>query len=794
MSETITWLLAIESLGVAALPLTVWLLRALPDRGVAYAKPLGLLVVGYSVWLGSAFSVLAHTRATAVAASLLLGALAWARFGRETTAWLRLNKASFLAAETIFLVAFLLAATLRAFNPEISGTEKPMDFAFLSAALRDTGVPPQDPWLSGYGISYYYFGHFLFALVAKLAAVPGGYAFNLALATLFGLTAAGAHGIVANLVAGRRGTADTSAGPPLRYGIMAGGVVLLLANLEGFFEVLRVNNVLPPDFWNWLGIRDLATAPRGSAWLPTDPPDTWWWWRASRVVGDFGASTGVARDYTINEFPFFSFLLGDLHPHVMSLPFLLLALALSLAILREPGEVSWAWVRQNKLRAGLYIVAFGALGFLNSWDLPTAAAILVLAATARRARTGGPTSGTLIWQAALLGLAVVAVSILAYGPFYLGFRTQASGIGFVAVRTKLQHLLVVWAPLLSIAGALPLYLAFVGSRRAVYRAVAGTGVVVALVAVAGLMFLDDAGWRQMLGDLAGVPTLLLSATTSVVLVAMLAPAVGAFWRHLEVRGDERGHAAPENTFALTLIGIALLLLLVCEVLFIRDGFGNRMNTVFKLYFQAWVLLALGAAYTLYYLGRRRQLSGWHGFALTGYRLWRGAALLLVACGLVYTVLAPWSKTGGFAGSPTLDGTAWLSGRDPSELAAIAWLSRQPGMPVLLEASGPEYSDFNRVSAYTGLPSVLGWAGHEYQWRGNTPEPGQRKAAIDTIYRTPDVGEARQLLDKYEIELVYVGAREQQTYADAPVGALTKFGRLGDVAFKSDRVVIYRIGR
>jgi uncharacterized membrane protein len=173
-------------------------------------------------------------------------------------------------------------------------------------------------------------------------------------------------------------------------------------------------------------------------------------------------------------------------------------------------------------------------------------------------------------------------------------------------------------------------------------------------------------------------------------------------------------------------------------------------------------------------------------------LWRAAAVVLLACGFVYTTLAPLSKTGNFAGPPTLDGLAWLERRNPHERAAIAWLAEQPGTPVVLEASGGEYSDFNRASAFTGLPSVLGWAGHEYQWRGSTPEPAVRKADIDTIYRTLDSATAERLLQKYNVRYVYVGDPERQTYGGGPAVALDKFARLGEVAFRNERVVIYRI--
>ncbi|MHB1006663.1 MAG: DUF2298 domain-containing protein [Chloroflexota bacterium] len=817
MGELITWLVVVEAFGLAALPVGWWLLRNLPDRGIAFAKPLGLLLVGYFVWAGSAFGFLANARDTIVLCLALLAGVGWLRFGSATFVALRERARTLVASEFVFLLAFALAAILRAYNPDIAGTEKPMDFAFFNAALRDSGVPPQDPWLAGFGISYYYFGYFLLAMLAKVAGAGAGVAYNLALCTLFGLAATGAFGLVANLVAARESAAGRMVGAAVRHGVLAAGLLLLLSNLEGFLEVLYINNVLPLSFWQGLGIKDLLTPHAGPLWYPSDPPDTWWWWRASRVVGEFNPVTGVTADYTINEFPFFSFLLGDLHPHVMALPFLLLSLALVLNYMREGEEVSVAWLRRQWPRALVGAVVFGALGFLNSWDLPTLLFILVLGVGAQQAATGGAGRGVLAKRAfGFGGLALVAAVVL-YLPFYIGLRTQASGIGVVGTRTKVQQLLVVWAPLMFTAAAFPVYYALAGPRRGLYRALATVAGAAALATVVALMALDDAALRRLAGDLASVPSLLLGAATSTLLVVLLIPTIVAYWRLLGVGEKARSLVAteaaggqavaemdairyrvagtrfvPEEAFAVILVGTGLLLILGSELVFVRDGFGNRMNTVFKLYYQAWMLLAVAAAYTLYFLDLRRRLAHWRGPGLAGYVTWRALATVLLVAGLAYTVLAPISKTGNFARQPTLDGTAWLRSSNPQEYEAIAWLGRVPGTPVILEAPGAEYSDFNRTSAYTGLPSVLGWAGHEYQWRGNTPEPTARKADVDTIYRTSDVSLAEGLLRKYGVSYIVVGDAEWQTYSRATESALTKFTRFADVAFRNDRVTIYRV--
>ena len=159
------------------------------------------------------------------------------------------------------------------------------------------------------------------------------------------------------------------------------------------------------------------------------------------------------------------------------------------------------------------------------------------------------------------------------------------------------------------------------------------------------------------------------------------------------------------------------------------------------------------------------------------------------------MLGNFSRAGRFDHRPTLDGTAYLATLEPDDYAAIAWLNENvTGAPVILEkpgAGGTSYAYEGRVSALTGLPTLLGWAGHEGQWRGNYDVQGAREPDIATIYNTLDTEQALTLLDKYGITYVYVGLLERSEYD--PRG-LEKFGRLAETVYQNDSVVIYRISR
>jgi uncharacterized membrane protein len=209
-----------------------------------------------------------------------------------------------------------------------------------------------------------------------------------------------------------------------------------------------------------------------------------------------------------------------------------------------------------------------------------------------------------------------------------------------------------------------------------------------------------------------------------------------------------------------------------------------MNTIFKFYFQAWVLLGLVSAFAVYYV--LRNLRGLPA-ALFGI-----AMALLVAGGLVYPALAIPNKTDNFSGEPTLNGIAWVARHYPGDYAAIEWLrATTPKTAVILEAPGARYAAYQytgRISAMTGRPTLLGWGGHQSQWRGNYDEPARREPDIELLYNTSDVRQAQDLLDKYNISYVYVGALERERYS--PQG-LAKFERFMDVAFEQDDTVIYR---
>ena len=382
MVAVLRWWLALTSLGLVAYPLVWRLCRPLPDRGLTLARPLGLLAVSYGTWLLVTLGLLENRLSSILLVTLLVAvgsALVWRRDGHEIIAWLRERWRLALGLELLFLVSLALFAWFRAYNPEIAATEKPMEFAFLNGILQSRTFPPADPWLAGYGISYYYLGYVMMALLTRLSGVAPGVGFNLTGATLFALTVSGAMGLGYNLMVARTGRDAPSSGKG-NAAVAAGGLtaimVAVMGNLEGVFELIRARGWGSEALWRWLDVKNLGATAVSRFWYPDD---MWWWWRASRIIHDrdvLGNSLEV-----ISEFPAFSFLLGDNHPHVLALPFVLVALMLALNLLLDerPGRalgLRWPGGLTHLLAYGL---AVGALGFLNAWDYPLYLGMVVAA-------------------------------------------------------------------------------------------------------------------------------------------------------------------------------------------------------------------------------------------------------------------------------------------------------------------------------------------------------------------------------------------------------------------------------
>ncbi len=1045
MSDAWLWWLFIQMLGLACLPLTFSVFANLPDRGWALSKALGVLSFCFLVWFPLALPsilpgplaglALPYARGTILAfLLLLLAANGWllryrwreiARLAREQVGYIVLG-------EALFAGAFALLIWIRAFIPDIYGTEKFMDEAFVSAIMRSPHLPPNDPWLSGYAINYYYLGHFLVATIAKLLGTSPAVAFNTGIAMIFALMAVNLFGVTANVATLLRGQRQRRAGLPVQhnllaaapYGLAAVLLSLVFGNLFGANEWLAQLGVglsfesglvnvlallltvasmagliwcLAPLVRRWrgknsgglsvsrmvgaaaFGVTTIALLPwlisriaGMAAWLRVAWPQmsNWlghpalWasynWWNPSRAV--HSSPTGYQN---ITEFPAFSFLLADLHAHVLALPFTVLAIAVALNFLLARGRGLAALGGNNGWRALTLVsaaVIIGGLYAMNGWDLPTYAGLALLCLAAQQWRAYGRRfSQALLVSVATLAVSGLVLGLILYLPFIATFSSPSQGIGVIPPtvataqgqfvsqpiafgdRTSFADFWNVFGLFLTIVGAYLLWQLGLGLITRWRRAVQvrqhrlssalhktnddgemnGGAAAIHDKAEEPLdVALSLVTWGLLIG-LVVVVFLLFVPYSLVLVICLVGVGICAVLAY-------RRLTQPGLVFTLMLAGTALALIGVCEVVYLRDVFDHseyfRMNTIFKLYYQAWTLFAISGGALLYELlgngwriswkqlapaqrlieqtmlprlagaqasvgngssgmlqsiaasraasaasegamarlesgtlasaeevaganlaaedqasesvdhsyshndagsaevstslnGRTGATNGapparyrggrgdYRSFdrltpslrvlGLGGKLVWICGFLLLVLGALVYPLFATDARTGQYHQQVGLDGAQFLETLYPGDAAAIRWINTHiQGDPVLVEATGGEYSDYARISTFTGLPTVLGWGGHEIQWRvnwlnnpANAADFNRRSADLDTIYTSSDAGQVMQVLHRYDASYLYMGTLEYQKY---PKADLSRFAQFLTVVYQAEGVTIYRI--
>lgn len=789
MLDPLIWLLAVESLGLLAFPLAFVLFNRLPDRGYTFAKPLALVLMSYLLWVLGLTHLLPNSRLTILGILLLMAlASAWVlrRHHQSIRRFIRSQWMTVLMAELVFLAFFGFWVAVVSEVPAINHTEKPMDFGFLNAVVQSRYFPPEDPWLSGHPISYYYFGHFMMASITKLTGVPSPVAYNLAVSLIPALLGIGVFGLMYNLV--RLSGGSLKAG--LGFGLIAPALLFMVGNLEGVLELVHAQSWGSEGFWAWVGIKGLE----GTSISPPClfPEQSWWWWRATRVIDTVVG--GRSLDYTITEFPFFSFILGDLHPHVSSLPFLTMFLGLCLNLYASTERLGLGWLLRHPVQAVALALLLGALAFINIWDFPVFAVVLAIVLLAKSYGHDDThehrDTGQLLSRAATNTIAMlvplVLVAVVLFLPFYRDLSSQASGILPVTGpgSRPLHFFLVMGLPV--ILGASFLLRQMTRVPRPTRREAPLVLMIALLSLVPLLLWMVITAFVTSLTDGAFAAAGKVGSRLVLVVPGLALAGLAGF----SALQRARYHQGPVVASPLLLAAVAFYLLVGAELFYLADFFGNRMNTVFKVYYQSWLLLTIAGVYGLYYWR-----STWQSrkvFLKVGQYAWVGVILLLVVASLYYPIGATLSRTGILSpthslADSTLNGLAFVQRQNPGEYAAITWLREKAAWGRIVEAVGDDYSDYGRISSSTGLPTILGWKGHEHQWRGTTKIFEGREENVAQIYQSDDPELVQRLLERYGIRYVYVGSRERAKYG--PIH-LEKFDAFMRTAFESQGVIIY----
>ncbi|GAB4152116.1 MAG: DUF2298 domain-containing protein [Roseiflexaceae bacterium] len=772
------------------------------DGGWAWARPIGLVLLGYATWLPTSLQIWYYDwigLLLSIALVLLLNIWLVQRLGGITTLidLVTAQQRRILQVEGLALLGFVAMLVLRLYNPDLWhpywGGEKPFEFGLLNAVVRSASMPPYSPFYSDGTINYYYYGFFLVSLAIKATGIAPSVAFNLIIATLFGLFVAACFSLAAR-ISGRGWV-----------GLVAILLVALAGNFAAAFPV------------GWSG----GVAPALAAWA--EGPSGFgerlgsWFVGPSRVIPN-----------TINEFPLWGFVFADLHPHLIALPLTLLAIAL--AFVWFEGVVTSI---SQQVTFGLSALTIGALAITNSWDTPTYALVLGGALAARGWRSAGTLSQR-VWallRHGLLAILITGVGILLYWPFFQQFRSPVGGIVAVTTPSTLRDYLVVYG--LPLALLIPMLLGagwIAGGRpiRTHSSAAAANGdpppavlpallrlawvVVLALVIIGGVALTLA---PVLLGALRIEPPAWLTQTGAnlpgirIWLVALILACIPLLFHR---------RVARPTWFAIWLVAVGFAVSLGFELIAIRDhlagGDWYRMNTVFKFGLQVWVLFGLAAALAFPAFARGVRRAGLLAEAIT----W---PILIILTGLAMLFLAigiPSRVAYRIEGQKpiTLDGLAFLDSSSyyifpqylglpensftptPIELrydaAAIRWLNENiRGTPVVAQSSAEFYRIYGvRIAANTGLPTIVSPL-HEAEQR-DAKAVFDRDGDVNQLYRSADRSEILSILQRYRVEYLYVGPIERLIYGDsgADTFAILQAEGIFSQAYSNQQVTIYQV--
>ena len=673
------WWLMVLILGLGYYPLGAVLFSSLRDRGYIFSKVLGIGLAGFLTWVLVVCGAAKFTSGAVIAVTAVSMALCWILYIKKAEKK-TLDLDLVLGEELIFLAFFLLWTYFAGFRPEAKGTEKFMDYGFMAALTRSDTLPARDLWYSAGNMNYYYGGQYYAVFLTKLSFTRIQETYNL----MRTLVAAFAFVLPFNLVFHmiREIPRKVKAVPgwiAALGGLLAGAAVSLAGNMH------YVLYGLFGDVFKLSGYEDY--------WFPN----------STRYIGH----NPLTDDQCIHEFPSYSFVLGDLHAHVVNVMFVLLTVGILYAWMKgirereEEGQV----FSVKKLLLEPAVIACGVLTgifhWTNYWDfvIYTTAALICIFFTAMyryRGQAKAVAAATVLQTAEVFVLGTLAAL-----PFTSSFETMVSGIALSKYHTVLYQFLILWG--LPFALVLILLLAVLIKYLRAYR---GPG-----------------RFRE-------------------------------FFRRVSL----------SDTFALILGICGIGLVLIPELIYVRDIYENgyaRSNTMFKLTYQAFILFGMAMAYAIV------RLLLWKGRKLARTLGAAGLALVLLTCGYFgYSVKCWFGNVLDVSGYRCLDATAYLENVYPEDAAAIRWLNENvEGNPVVLEANGDSYSDYCRVSAMTGLPTVLGWYVHEWLWRGDTADLNEKSAEIQTIYTSGDREAVEELLEKYEVEYIFVGSCEREKYGE-----------------------------
>ena len=743
---SLRWYTALFILGIIFFPLTKKMFaRFLPDQGYAFAKTLAILFLSYASFVLGIAKLLPFTQAGLIFLIFLIALFNFFLFKRNNNQQSTINNRQsiplIIFEELLFLGCLIFWAFIRGQEPSIRGLEKFMDFGFINSILRSKYFPPLDMWYSaeagksnGYYINYYYFGHLTGALLIKLTGIKSAIGYNLILATTFALTVIQsfslAVGIVFQYQQKMKQLAQTAfeTGKLIFFGLLGSFIVSLAGNLHTIYVfTLGYPNENPVPFWGIL------------SWYN---PSKYWYPNATRFIPN-----------TIHEFPSYSWVVADMHGHVFDIPFILLTLAILFII----------FIHQQQSSPRPDLIGTGAKIKSQNYNLKLETAknsffSISLTLNLPRFLTINYQLLTTIFLGFLT--AVHYMTNAFDGPIYILLTVIIFFYLYKITKTLLKHIIVLVVSF--VLFSLPFSLNF-------KPFVSGIGV--------------NCSPNFLLNLKKFGPFLFEKGNCQISPIWMLFVLWGFFWINLIIfliikkkqSAVSNQQSASIDQFILILFLFGTFLIIIPEFFYIKDIYPAhfRANTMFKMGYQAFIMLGFASTYTFFkikLLTKRKSLFFSVIFVFFFFFI------------AIYPLFSIPSYYGQLDRPVELDGSKWLNDFFPEDKEIIDFINDGiENQPTILEAQGDSYTDFDRISAYTGLPTVAGWWVHEWLWRGSAEVVGERIPDIVNIYESDDIELTKALLKKYKVSYIIVSKMEAQKY---PNLKKDKFKKVGTLIFQS----------
>lgn len=727
------------------------------DRGYFFSKSIGIACTTWIVFILG----MSHTAPFTIATSIIavgvvfgVGILLSLKSGGKRKSWGRITLL-IIAEEIVFFCALLFWSWIKAHEPSIRGLEKFMDYGFMNAMLHSRYFPPMDMWYPPLPINYYYFGHLVSAVLTRLSGIQLSYTFNLMLSTIFALCLTMSFSIGFQLSAISHQSSDRlkAAGGRLKSvfgGILTAFLVTLAGNMQTIYAFTKGysgDEVRP--FWKllWPVSEFITTYSEGF--------DRYWYANATRFI-----------PYTIHEFPSYSFVVSDIHGHVLSIPFVLLALALLIVFFGKKnfgtslldawpalafyGFVCGILLMTNALDGPIYFGLFFILFFvLYPGDVRRRAYWVRL----------GKRIGIVLGTAGFISL-----------PFVLHFASFVHGVAINCPPEFLANSHI--GPII-----------FEGVEKCQKSPLWMMWLLWGFFWFHGIWFLGAKVFSQkhMIGK----------RTT---------------WQYVQYIWNN-GYTQIEKVLLICFF-FSMLLIIFPEFFYFKDIYPQhfRSNTMFKLGYQAFMLFSVISAYVMtqiVFLGKKA-VKGAVRDSRCG--AWGRKLFIVLALPQLFLVsIYPYFSVRGYFGQlksyEGIWGLGWLAREHPDNFAAIEWLNNQTAgfgssqmrgealvqKPVIVEADGDSYTDYNQFSVFTGMPTVVGWAVHEWLWRGGYDAVSPRRDDVRTIYESTDADETGRLLRRYAVRYIIVGTLEREKFKAVDE---KKFMMHGRKVFESNSTVIY----